>query len=513
MPNLCGGGIPTTAMLQRGNLNNRRLSWKVSWPGLCKAITFVPAEHYRCCSREAVISMKASRFVAIVLTELVIAKPVWLNAASLAYAPAPADNPLKGFVPYPGEHPTFPHSLEWDYTKLSEVMTGPTNFDWSLFERKLTAAESRGCQFIARFYLEWPGRTTGVPQFLLDEGVTLRSWTNASSQGSSPVVNYTPNYEDDRLRAALQNFIYALGARYDGDVRLGFIEIGLLGEWGEWHDWPKDEWFASKIAQAEVLNAFEDAFKKTRLLARYPAGPGHPRYADNSRRALGYHDDSFAWATVHTGKKGDGWFFETLLRQADVLEKWRYQPIGGEVRPEVWDCLFNQPSCAPKGQEFEICAEVTHVSWLCNQGVFRPSLKGSARERAVRGAQRVGYELQVTEASLAIAGSELEVNLSLINRGLAPFYYDWPVELALLDSAGSIVLGAPSTWRLTNVQPGNPVHWAHRIRLTRSRTEPFRVLLRVPNPMAGGKPLRFANRDQDRDLDGWLTLGEVEPKQ
>ncbi len=228
---------------------------------------------------------------------------------------------------------------------------------------------------------------------------------------------------------------------------------------------------------------------------------------------MGYHDDSFAWATVHTGKKGDGWFFETLLRQANVVEKWRDQPIGGEVRPEVWDCLFNEPSCAPKGQGFETCAEVTHVSWLCNQGAFRPSLKGSARDRAIRGARRMGYELQVTEASLAITGSELEVSLSLTNRGLAPFYYDWPVELALLDSAGALVPVARSTWRLTNIQPGNPVHWAQRVHLPALSTGAFRALLWVPNPMAGGKPLRFANRDQDRDLAGWLTLGEVEPKQ
>ena len=31
------------------------------------------------------------------------------------------------------------------------------------------------------------------------------------------------------------------------------------------------------------------------------------------------------------------------------------------------------------------------------------------------------------------------------------------------------------------------------------------MLVRVPNPMPGGRNLRFANKDQDRDLDGWLT--------
>ncbi|HWH68886.1 MAG TPA: hypothetical protein VNT26_05845, partial [Candidatus Sulfotelmatobacter sp.] len=80
------------------------------------------------------------------------------ESVRLTYAPAPPDNPLKGFVPYLRADATFPHSLEWDYTKLSEVMTGPTNFNWAPFEAKLNAAASRGHQFIARFYLEWPGK-------------------------------------------------------------------------------------------------------------------------------------------------------------------------------------------------------------------------------------------------------------------------------------------------------------------------------------------------------------------
>jgi hypothetical protein len=250
--------------------------------------------------------------------------------------------------------------------------------------------------------LEWPGRKTGVPHFLLDGGVTLRSWTNTSAQGSPPAVNQTPDYEDWRLRTALTNFIVAFGARYDGDPRLGFIELGLLGEWGEWHDWPNDQWFASKNVQREILDAYEAAFKQTCLVARYPAGPGHARFTENSSRSFGYHDDSFAWATVHTGKKGDGWFFETLLREAGVLEKWRHQPI-------------------------------------------------------------------------------------------------------------SLALTLPTTWRLTNVQPGaSPVRWQQRARVATLISGSYRVLLRGSNPMAGGKPLRFANQGQDRDRDGWLTLGEVE---
>ncbi len=439
-----------------------------------------------------------------------------VHAAPLTYAPAPPDNPLKGFIPYLGARTNFPHSLEWDYTKLSEVMTGPTNFNWAPFERKLQAAAARGPQFYARFYLEWPGKKTGVPQFLLDDGLKLRTWTNTNTQPWPPAVDHTPDYEDPRLRAALTNFIQALGARYDGDPRLGFIGLGLLGTWGEWHNSPHDEWFASKTVQREVMDAFEAAFKKTKLVARYPAGPDHPRYAANHALALGYHDDSFAWATVHTGREGDAWFFETLLRRAGALDKWRTQPIGGEVRPEVWPCLFDEPSCAPPGQEFERCVAVTHASWLSNEGVFRPGLQGEARQRALAAARRLGYELHVSSAQFPAEvahESALPVTLVVTNSGVAPFYYDWPVELAALDTRGQLAATWNPGWTLSGILPGEAAPpWRFTADLSSVPAGRYRLLARVPNPLPKGNPVRFANREQDADLAGWLTLGEFAVK-
>jgi hypothetical protein len=35
------------------------------------------------------------------------------------------------------------------------------------------------------------------------------------------------------------------------------------------------------------------------------------------------------------------------------------------------------------------------------------------------------------------------------------------------------------------------------------------VAVRVVNPMPNGKPLRFANADQDRDAAGWLSVGKI----
>jgi len=428
----------------------------------------------------------------------------------LAYAPAPPNNPLKGFVPYLRGDSTFPHSLEWDYSKLSDLMTGPTNFNWAPFEAKLAAAASRGHQFYARFYLEWPGRPTGVPQYLIAAGVQMRTWTNTNTQPHPPAVDHTPDYEDARLRAALTNFIHALGRRYDGDPRLGFVGLGLLGTWGEWHNFPRSEWFASKTVQREVMDAYEAAFRKTKLVARYPAGTNDFRYASNGGRAIGYHDDSFAWATVYTGAKDADWFFETRLRAAGALAKWRTQPIGGEVRPEVWSCLFDDPSCAPKGQGFDLCVTVTHASWLCNEGVFRPGAQPAAVERALAAARRLGYELHAAGVEIFPASRDrvLPIALTVTNTGVAPFYYDWPVELGVLDSQTQIVARWRPNWKLSDIVPGEAASvWRYQGEVKGLPPGAYQLLLRVVNPLPNGVPLRFANQSQDRPLPGWLTLG------
>jgi hypothetical protein len=333
----------------------------------------------------------------------------------------------------------------------------------------------------------------------------MRLWTNTNTQPHPPAIDHTPDYEDSRLRAALTNFIHALGRRYDGDPRLGFVGLGLLGAWGEWHNYPNDRWFASKTVQREVMDASEAAFKKTKLAARYPAGTNDHRDADNGARAIGYHDDSFAWATVHTGKKNDDWFFETRLRSASALDKWRTQPIGGEVRPEVWKCLFDEPSCAPQGQEFDRCVTVTHASRLCDEGVFRGQIKGATRERAIDAVRRMGYELHVASvgASFASADGMLTIALTVTNTGVAPFYYDWPVELGVLNSKKQIVAKWKPDWKLSAIVPGEVAKaWWFSGDAKPLAPGAYQLLLRVVNPLPKGAPIRFANESQDQHVPG-----------
>lgn len=409
----------------------------------------------------------------------------------LEYAPAPPDNPLRGLVPYVSAsgRDRFPHSMEFRYFSLAELLKGPGQHDWTPLEETLTDVSARGNQLIFRVYCEFPGKGLSIPDFLVDAGVPMTEWRNPNDGKAS----FTPHYEHPALRAALASFITAMGARYDGDPRIGFITAGLLGSWGEWHTHPRDDLWASPQLQREVMDAYATAFTKTRILLRYPAGPDSRSYAENTGRPFGYHDDSFGWATLDTGRTEDAWFFEPMLRAARAASKWRRHPIGGEIRPELWSRSFTADP-HPDDQGFAECIERVHVSWLMDSGLFdsRIPLDQARRDRALKQSARMGYELHVSHAEWTNG----TLTLTVENRGVAPFYYDWPVEVA---ANGTVMT---TDWKLRGILPGTPQSWSVRLPSSDS------VKLRVRNPMSGGKPLRFANRGQG---DEWLTIGPWPP--
>lgn len=434
------------------------------------------------------------------------------NEVSWSFLPghqaAPAENPLKGFVPYSGRGSGFPHSLEFHYVALNEVVKAPELLDWTVLENILNSISSRGCQSIVRFHLEYPGKPTGVPAYLVEQGLKMRPWMDGNTVSPPLVVQQTPDYEDPRLVLALTHFIAGFGHRFDGDARLGFIEAGLLGSWGEWHCHPHSEWFASKSTQHEVLEAYQRAFHQTPVLVRYPSGPDHPVWAPNHQSAFGYHDDSFAWATLETGRKSDEWFYLSALRKAGPMaeSRWKTAPIGGEIRPELWPCLWKDSGC-DHGQDFLECVAQTHVSWLMDSSTSRP-LHPEERKRAIRAAQSLGYELTVESVQIVRAGTHLKAVVTLRNLGVAPFYADWPVQLRVV-GLGKTAAHVQVPISLKSLLPGSRASGEVHLHLAEGKMEGLDLVIGIPNPMTNGAPVRLANVNTDERIPGWLTLGPI----
>ena len=122
----------------------------------------------------------------------------------------------------------------------------------------------------------------------------------------------------------------------------------------------------------------------------------------------------------------------------------------------------------------------------------------------------MGYEFHVPAVTLAVEGKVPTASVELENRGVAPFYYDWPAEFALLSAEGKPQHTVAGSGKLTGLLPGEPARvWTEKFPLEAVRPGRYHLALCVPNPMPGGKPLRFANKTQDQHCPGWLTLGAV----
>lgn len=467
------------------------------------------------------------------------AAPPNLPVHQLAYAPGPLDNPLKGFAPFLDgmDDPTsgYPHSLDWAYLALSEVVTDPNDcreLDWSLLESYLDRAAAAGHQVAMRFYVTYPDGSgthpeNGLPACLTDK-VARRPDTFWGVEH--------PDYDDPDLLAVLRNFTSKLGKRYDGDPRIGFLTMGLVGLWGEWHTWPYDtdtsdgypNYMPTVANQKRVIGWLDDAFDTTMLEARYA------ELADSAvmQADMGFHDDS--WCFIEGGKgvtlpeSLGGWDWSQMagFLRANAENRWVTNSMGGEVRPEIQRHAFDN---YPTGNGVDVddvraCIELEHSTWKINHaGILNYDPADPKVAAAVRA---MGYELHVSAARFnPTVSRDLEIGVTIENRGVAPFYYRWPVELGLRDANGRVTKTWRTGWDVRRVQPlriraypdwqtsqpyldfGWPQHYQASVNVKHVRSGSYDLVMRVVNPLLTGKKLRFANATQGAD--GWLDLGTV----
>lgn len=451
--------------------------------------------------------------IAATLTSLHLLKgeeardPFWVTLSHDPHVAGIEENPLKGMFPYAsGTDHSFPHSMEWFYLPLSELQKGPEEFDWEPIENNLKKIAGRGHHSVFRVYLDYPGKPIGTPQFLIDAGVAMRQY---SEMGNSAGASKSPDWNDERLVTALENFIAHFGRKYDGDPRIGFITAGLYGFWGEWHNHPHDPaWAMTEANRDRLLTAYTKAFPKTRILLRDPMGTKDEKL----KAAVGYHDDSFAYETLRPE-----WAFLPKLRENGLAENWKTKPVGGEIRPELQGILFDEwpepgATATKAGAEnLSRCIADTHSSWMLNHGIFDSELTESQRANARKAHRALGYEFQVTASRIKQEPEgKLGVEVRIKNTGVAPFYYDWAFEFAVNDPAtGAMkVLGRAENWKLPEILPDGMEH-ARAVTLNGPIPNGHRLLMRIVNPLPNGKPLRFASEGQDDDQSGWVTLQAI----
>jgi hypothetical protein len=405
-------------------------------------------------------------------------------------APGPLDNPLKGYCVYTDAGSIHrPYSMVFLYVPWKKIE--PTEGQYAFAEWEKTAWAHKaavGKHVVLRVYADYPGESSGVPDWLLEKGVTRKSYKNYGG-------GLSPDYDHPDTVSALEELIAAMGTRYNLNPRVAFIQLGLLGFWGEWHTYPRDELFASEKTQRKVLEAYRKDFPEKQLMARYADGlPG--RYP-----LMGFHDDMFPEDTDN----GKDWSFLARMRRAKRIDTWKRTVIGGEMVPHAARKWL--------GKKWNVTLDMlkrSHFTWV---GPYGPALQGKASHEFVENSdelvRRMGYQYRLREIRhprIIDPGRPFKVLIQGVNDGVAPFYYPWPVKLAWMDVQSQVI---SSTTLKDDIRGWLPGEFAIDGNLRTPTGEGiYRLAIGIEDPWTRNPGIRFANKLPVSR--GWTILSEIE---
>jgi hypothetical protein len=335
------------------------------------------------------------------------------TAETVVVHPAPYEqplrNPLMGFIgPADGRHPYA--TLAREYVKWNSIENSVSDGVEKLkahTEARWKTVGQRNIKIIPRVFLEWP-RGSGVNEY----------W---------PIDSYWPadmprDFGSAQFKERVVRMIHKMGVVWDDDPRIAFIEMGMIGPWGEQHH-PSPDLETQKL----MGDAFKASFKHKLVMNRYPW-----EFKDYD---FGIHWDSFG---------NPGWEMSRHVPELEgrLGERWKLAPMAGEMSfskdPNVSvPRLAMTPTEAVAAHSATLIRYIRRWHWTALGWVGNYDGKNPA---ALRGAAAIqsafGYRFVIDEVCYPARvepGGELNLKIFVRNLGSAPIYYNWPIELSLLD--------------------------------------------------------------------------------
>lgn len=326
--------------------------------------------------------------------------------------------------------------------------------------------------------------------------------------------------------ARVEKLVEKLGQAWDDDPRVAYVEMGIIGEWGEHHDpdistfWPPHDEPRHVCGRTYVEgiekvlgDAFQKAFRHKKVMVRYAY-----EFKDYD---FGIYWDS--WAIDQEIERGYG----QMLKLGD---RWKTQPVGGEITwnwgslalngyHSLEDCLKNEDTYNLVLEQIRNlhCNHLGGVTWAnWNDAEFMA--KASELQKAM------GYRFVIDDAEYdaqLFDGEPFKLRFTVRNTGSSPFYYDWPVEVAILDAESREVVEKQviEDIRISEWLPGEdwsaekeayslaPRQYTVEVEMRHSikHQGKYIVALSVLDPAGMLPSLRFANTNYFTG--GWTPLG------
>ncbi len=280
-----------------------------------------------------------------------------------------------------------------------------------------------------------------------------------------------PNYVSEAVQA-----IQALARRYDNDPRVHAFQIGILGYWGEWHTAGFSRvggggYSISAEAENAVLNAYKTSFTKAKIQGRYPW-----REPLKSWGGIGFHNDYFVANNGHSDE------FDNAISAGG---QWVNGPIGGETPPRSdaeRAAELQAMHTTPKGESM-----VTKGHYSTMNGGYRVPPGHAYYASSMKLHRMMGYNYQISSALFAVdqpSSQPLAVRLNVDNVGLAPIYYPWEVQFALLRSDGTPAVAFKSNFDLRTLREGRSAVLSAEMGANLASRGQYRLAVRIIQPEA-----------------------------
>ena len=448
-------------------------------------------------------------------TPNVCGSPSTGGQASFTPAPIPLSdpeipNPMRGGYPLWG----IMNPSNWPITDLYERFdwadfeSAQGVYNWSWMESRLASAKAKGGKWGFRIMAgnsSRGGNSPAVPQYL---AAMMPKGFWFTYPGNS-YQTYAPDWNDPSFLSRVQALFQAISQKYGNDPRLGWIEIGIYGDWSEWHVW---QWPYTDTAYGPS-----------------PTGAADMTSA-HKRQIIQWHVDAFpakqvvmpldeagetAWAITTYPKLG---LRRDCLGYPDFINS-HMAPYFPQIQNQWQTAPFITETCyiASGSGGFQRAADQVvqyHVSMVSGHNMQSyASLTPTEQSQLQQTYKSAGYRFvldRLTMPARIAPGASFTTDASWLNVGSAPAYVPWDIVLLLKDNSGSAVWRGKSHLSLQTLLPtgATPAPISDAFSLPASLASgTYTVSLRVEDPAAYYAPLNLAI--QGRRADGSYDLGQI----
>ncbi len=353
----------------------------------------------------------------------------WRDVFSVGLDPIPSNYPL----PYGSIYKEY---IPWD--RIESVKTDGVDKIVSYSNHRWKGIEKQNIKVIPRVYIHWMGTPAVTDPDRLD-GIRFPADIPYEQEVGTPypmIGGYFDPTFQDRVKALVKK----MGEAWDNDPRVAYVEMGIIGQWGEQHSPMISTYWKPHDAAEHVANktwipgiektlgdAFTEAFKHKKVMVRYAY--------DFKDYEFGYYWDS--WGIAEEDVRGYG-------EMMKIKGRWKKQPIGGEICWN-WGDFTRYHSLteilANDETRNKIIKQIRdlHCNHLGYFSYARPEVDFS-QDALQKNAQLIqnalGYRYILNEFTYTRRidyGKTFNISFKVTNEGSSPFYYDWPIEIMLLD--------------------------------------------------------------------------------